>query len=839
MSLRTRLLLLVLLATLPLAAALIYVHFQDRNERIAEAKRGLTVLAHLTTQDLEARLRAASQLAFGLAQDRQIDLRDRAACSAHLAEIYRRFPEFISITVFLPNGDLRCTSLREWKQANVADRLYFKRALASNEPQYEALVSRVSGASVALVAYAARDALGSVKFILTMGVNLERFVAESAKISQYNDRVTTLWGDDGTLLARFPEDEEQKLAGRKLPESDLYRFVRDNPSGATGEVKGLDGIVRVYALAALPKVQGTELRFTLGVSRAELVAEADRQLRNALLFSGVLLVLAVVSVWQFAERGIRRPTARILKTVKRVAGGDLAARIGRPYPRGEIGHLMEVVDDTAGTLQRQRRATEQAEAKLCESEARYHQLFAASPDAVFVLDRAGRFLDCNQIATQRYGYSRAELLQLTAQDLAAPDLREQAATRVKEAMTTGGAFEWQHRRKDGSELPVEISAKPLEIGGQMLVLANVRDITERKRAETALRESERGLTEAQRIAHIGSWSWNLTETTHWTDELYRVYGLSPETFTPTTEAFFNLVHPEDRPAMQEWLRACGAGESPGNFEFRAIRPDGTVRFISGDGELFRDAGGRPIHMAGTAQDITERKQAEASLRESALQLQMLSKRVIDAQETERRRLAGELHDELGQALTAIKINLQARERFKDHSPEVLDAENICIVDDALQQVRQLALALRPSMLDDLGLGSALRWMADQQAERGGFVVHFGADFPDTRLAPELETTCFRIAQEALTNIARHAQAKRVSIELRQAGDVLIMTIQDDGHGFDVAAMRTRATAGASIGLLGMQERATLAGGNLDIESSPKRGTILRARFPWRTREEQL
>jgi signal transduction histidine kinase len=141
------------------------------------------------------------------------------------------------------------------------------------------------------------------------------------------------------------------------------------------------------------------------------------------------------------------------------------------------------------------------------------------------------------------------------------------------------------------------------------------------------------------------------------------------------------------------------------------------------------------------------------------------------------------------------------------------------------------------MLDDLGLGPALRWMADQQAERGGFAVHFGADFPDTRLAPEIETACFRIAQEALTNIARHAQAKRVAIELRHVGDALRMAVQDDGRGFDVAEARERAKAGGSAGMLGMQERAALIGGQLEIESAPKQGTTVRVRFPWRARQE--
>ncbi len=228
--------------------------------------------------------------------------------------------------------------------------------------------------------------------------------------------------------------------------------------------------------------------------------------------------------------------------------------------------------------------------------------------------------------------------------------------------------------------------------------------------------------------------------------------------------------------------------------------------------------------------------AEATLRVSRSQLMALSRRVLEVQEAERRRVAIELHDELGQSLTAIKINLQSSERFKNQSPRELNAENIRIVEDALQQVRRLALALRPSLLDDLGLVPALQWIADQTAGREGFEVNVRADSTQPRLAPEIETACFRIAQETLTNIARHALATKVEVDLDHAGATLVLCLTDDGVGFDVPAMQLRAQAGGSIGLLGMQERAMLIGGTLDIESSPGQGTTLRLVAPWRSRE---
>lgn len=153
---------------------------------------------------------------------------------------------------------------------------------------------------------------------------------------------------------------------------------------------------------------------------------------------------------------------------------------------------------------------------------------------------------------------------------------------------------------------------------------------ERYAAAVELKESEENLRKAQEIAKLGSWAYNLSGRISWSDELYRVYGVSPETFTPTVESLLGLIHPEDRPAMAEWLRACGAGEKPGELVFRAVSPDGSVRIISGCGELVRGPDGKPAYMAGTAQDITERRKAEEELHENSEKINLLLNSAAEA-----------------------------------------------------------------------------------------------------------------------------------------------------------------------------------------------------------------
>ncbi len=148
-----------------------------------------------------------------------------------------------------------------------------------------------------------------------------------------------------------------------------------------------------------------------------------------------------------------------------------------------------------------------------------------------------------------------------------------------------------------------------------IAMENARLFNERTQAEEEIRQREHLLSQSQKVGHIGSWAWDLRGPIKWTDETYRIYGRSPDNFTPSVESLINLLHPDDRPAMQQWIEACAAGNSPGELEFRTVLPDGSVRFLSGRGELIRNDNG-PDYLAGTVQDITHRKQTEAAEREA-------------------------------------------------------------------------------------------------------------------------------------------------------------------------------------------------------------------------------
>lgn len=295
----------------------------------------------------------------------------------------------------------------------------------------------------------------------------------------------------------------------------------------------------------------------------------------------------------------------------------------------------------------------------------------------------------------------------------------------------------------------------------------------------------------------------------------------------------NWERAEDLAEMQRRIKATG----------RARDMEVPVR-VPGRERVWTLLSAQPARYAGddvlvvTVNDITERKNLEAQrealhteARAANARLRLLSQQVLDAQESERRQIAHELHDEIGQNLSALKL-------FAGHlrggAPPQLHAEIdewLSVVDRSLAQVRDLSRLLRPVQIDHMGLPAALRALLATQARAAGWVTHFDDTGSDERFDTRIETVCYRLAQEALNNAARHAAAATVTLRLARTSTEVIVEIEDDGRGFDLIEARSRIEQGRSMGLLGIEERVRLAGGRLEIDSAPARGTRIKAVIP--------
>ena len=231
------------------------------------------------------------------------------------------------------------------------------------------------------------------------------------------------------------------------------------------------------------------------------------------------------------------------------------------------------------------------------------------------------------------------------------------------------------------------------------------------------------------------------------------------------------------------------------------------------------------------EDVTDRILARVALQNANARLQTLSSRVLTIQEEERRSISRELHDDIGQSLTALKISLHMANNSADQERTRRLADCLANADATLDKLRQMSLDLHPPQLDQLGLDDALQWLVGREASAMGIDVDYKSKGIARRLPRSLETACFRITQEALSNAARHAQARKVVVQLEQTGNLLNLNIRDDGVGFDEQTARARALKKGSLGLISMEERADLAGGRLKIRSVPGAGTTVTATFP--------
>lgn len=345
------------------------------------------------------------------------------------------------------------------------------------------------------------------------------------------------------------------------------------------------------------------------------------------------------------------------------------------------------------------------------------------------------------------------------------------------------------------------------------------DITERVRAEQALRKTERLLAEAELLGQTGSWEQDLISGQILNSAASRrLFFGDDRTKGDRLEDYAEAIHPSDRARVVRSREELLAGTGSSDIEFRVEWPDSSVHWIFGRATVVRDQSGRPIRVYGTNADITERM-------DKRQELETLSRKLIEAEEAERRAIAHELHDDVAQMLFALKLNLQLTKRD--------DPENISLVDAAIARMRNLSQDLHPPLLDEFGLEAALRWYVEREAKRAGLASRLALASLEQRLPVTVETTAFRVTQEALTNVIRHAQARVVDVELRTNGE-LQLVVRDDGQGFDVAAARRRAALGASLGLISMQERVALAGGDMTIDSALGRGTSIRVRLPLST-----
>jgi PAS domain S-box-containing protein len=514
-------------------------------------------------------------------------------------------------------------------------------------------------------------------------------------------------------------------------------------------------------------------------------------------------------------------------------------------------------------------AQKQAEDALQASEERLRLAFEGAREGVWDWNLETGAVVYSQRWKQMLGFEDGEIEPHVSawERLVHPDDRRRA-DRAHDSVSGGSSTyeaEFRLRHKDGHYVHVLSRGFPLrrQPGGPVIRIVGTHlDLTDRKRAEAALRESEERLRLAFEGAQEGVWDWDLeTGAVVYSPRWKEMLGYSDTEVAPHVSAWEQLLHPDDQPRAREVSdRVARGGTYEG--EFRLRHKDGHyVHVLSRGYPIRREPGGPVVRIVGTHFDLTERKRAEDELRRAHEELEHrvrertadlaraneslreemveraraerarteLLSRLVFAQEDERRRIAREMHDQFGEQLTALARRIGLLQAACGDRPDLL--AQVDALDAVARQIDRdvdhLVWELRPTALDDLGLRAALANYVQDWSVRVGIAaaLHTSGLLSD-RLSSQAETTLYRIAQEALTNVARHSRATSVDVILERRNDHVLLVIEDDGVGFEPATARPPQ----GFGLLGMQERAALVGATLEIESESGKGTTVLLRM---------
>lgn len=537
-------------------------------------------------------------------------------------------------------------------------------------------------------------------------------------------------------------------------------------------------------------------------------------------------------------------------------------------------------------------STISAESALRDSENRFRALFEKSWDGVVLLTSEGSVAFASPAITRIVGYEVSEFLGNSAFELLHPDDKSTILRTFVKLMAQDGSnatVQYRYRHKNGSWRWIECTATNLlSEPSVQAVVCNYRDITENKEAEHALRKSE------EHFRALIEHSWDGVLLLNGTGEIlyasistHRILGHVGDELI--IQNAFALMHPDDYPTIsQKFQLLITKPEQAMTAEFRYKHKDGSWRWLECTGTNllknpsvqalvinYRDVTERKVNEAALRQardeleqrvqertaelmaanaslteQIGERKRAEAELQQrnqklaqlyaevqtGRKQLQQLSHRLVEVQEHERRDIARELHDEVGQILTGLKMTLELTRRLPPESADTYFDQAHQQVNELLGRIRNLSLDLRPAMLDDLGLLPALLWHFDRYTAQTKVQINFKQSGIEGRYAPELETAIYRIVQEALTNVARHSEVNEATVLLWTTPETIAVQIEDQGIGFRPELVMASSH---SSGLTGMRERAALLGGKLTIESSHGLGSCVTAEMPLIRRSSQI
>src|SRR5271166_3821538 len=492
----------------------------------------------------------------------------------------------------------------------------------------------------------------------------------------------------------------------------------------------------------------------------------------------------------------------------------------------EVRLLEELAGDLAFGIVtlRSAAARKRAEEALHESETLFRTFVDHAGDALFVYDLEEKtIVDVNRAACESLGYTRQELIGKSPGDFHQESYSTEMQSVAERAAGGEAVFDTHsHRRKDWSTFPVEVHTSLISYGGRRFLLMVARDITERLRAEEALRRSEAYLAEAQRLSKTASWAYNPnTKYIYWSEELFRIFGLDPHEPPLDYEGVAQRMHPDDRQRTLERRQKAMRDGTDYVDDYRTLLPDGTVKYLHVIGHPVLNKAGELVEFVGTTIDVTERKRAEEVRLEERVR--------------ERTRIARELHDTLLQSFQGTLLHFQAASSLlptrSAEAKRMLDSA-IDMAAQAITEGRDAIQGLRSPEVEITDLAVAIRTFGESLAagrgDDGSPVFQVELVGVARELDPTFAGEVYRIAIEALRNSFQHAEAQHIKVEIHHEEKEFRVFVRDDGKGIDSKSLGAEGVKG-HYGLHGMRERAKLIGSEIMIRSEVGGGTEVELR----------
>ncbi len=805
-SLRSRIIALVALAVLPGVILTVFVALEQRDRAYKQVEATNLTYLRLAGLSISQVVRNARDVMTSLSLTSQIRSRDADGCRELLERFIESSQEFRGATILDRDGRAWCYYIRGGLVAPSTDGRQTPAFLQAMERK--SLV--VAGLTMGNVSKRPNlnfglpvlDANGEIDMVITIALDADTLNDRIEALKLPDNYVVNVIDKQGIAVVRWPRPES--FVGKSVLDAPItQRMLNEGRDGGehTARTEEIEGTQRLFAFSSVAGAPANDLFVNIGIAPEAAFAPIDSALARNLVALAVCAIAAIAGGWLLSSLFITRRVAALSGAARRLSTGDLTARTGATHTESELGQLARTFDTMAERLQQ-----------------REHERDVAVADLQRIAWSQGILGDVSAASVRSLNYADS------LQDIAAAICNSFGNMCVIGVAQPDGVIKTMascHR-----------DVEKLKLFGEM-----ARDYFGDLDIKTAgdfvgwLRSGD-AMVDASVQGIFGRVGLGKLDTTM--EEQWRGFRTGPVLAMPLTQrgrvlGLLTIIREEGEPAF-----------SPDEIELAkafAARVSAALDSM----RLYQEV---QKTNASLEQQVTTRTQqlqiSNTRLLDSQQELRNLSNRQNEMIEEERRRIAREVHDQIGQALTSIKMDLSAAQRRLDLANAVVNTPVIDkiksasqLVDDTIQIARRISADLRPGILDDLGLEAAVEWQLREFEKHSGVKCKLDSAVEDLVLGDELPITTFRILQEALTNVARHADATEVRVTLETSETELLMRVQDNGVGLNEDVQKRRST-----GMLGMRERALQLNGSLEVNGAQRRGTTLTLKIPLTTPEEK-